>query len=474
MKKEYLEVSRSSYIGSGFSDSLKKYMRKKKIKVKYFASKSKISSELITEFRNGQKIPTYDFLIKTGEILELSDEERDDFFDSWRSTLLKKLDKVILNELTNVEIKKIKDKYIEEINQLKAENKKLIIEKKEIEKNGSDLKQSLRKLDNIEFLVSKISNTENIRKEISSELTVRPHNIGVIATMSSGKSTLINALLGEEVLPNENQACTAKIFKIIDNDTLDYLRIKAVDKNGENNIVTKEELKSLNSSKEITEILIEGNFKGIKNRIVDKNLHQLCLIDTPGPNNSLDINHKEIAFKLIENSNLDKFLYVLNATQLGVNDDKKLLLDLFELKKSSNKDFEIIFILNKMDEIDFERENPDSIIDNVKKYLNSLGIKDPKVIPVSAYAAKIFKLALNNQLFTRREKNDFNRFYDLISRIDISKRPMEDKIDGATINVNGSKYSRNNLLKKIYSTGIIDVEIELERSLKSIENLKKQ
>ena len=34
--------------------------------------------------------------------------------------------------------------------------------------------------------------------------------------MSSGKSTLINALLGEELLPNENQACTSKIFKIID------------------------------------------------------------------------------------------------------------------------------------------------------------------------------------------------------------------------------------------------------------------
>lgn len=32
----------------------------------------------------------------------------------------------------------------------------------------------------------------------------------VVATMSSGKSTLINALLGQQILPSKNAACTAK------------------------------------------------------------------------------------------------------------------------------------------------------------------------------------------------------------------------------------------------------------------------
>ena len=43
--------------------------------------------------------------------------------------------------------------------------------------------------------------------------------VSVIATMSSGKSTLINSLLHTELLPSENAACTATICRILDNDT---------------------------------------------------------------------------------------------------------------------------------------------------------------------------------------------------------------------------------------------------------------
>lgn len=42
--------------------------------------------------------------------------------------------------------------------------------------------------------------------------------INVIATMSSGKSTLINALLGKKLMPSKNEACTATITEILDND----------------------------------------------------------------------------------------------------------------------------------------------------------------------------------------------------------------------------------------------------------------
>lgn len=45
--------------------------------------------------------------------------------------------------------------------------------------------------------------------------------VSVIATMSSGKSTLINSLLHTELLPSENKACTATICRILDNDDMD-------------------------------------------------------------------------------------------------------------------------------------------------------------------------------------------------------------------------------------------------------------
>lgn len=41
-----------------------------------------------------------------------------------------------------------------------------------------------------------------------------PNHIFVAATMSAGKSSLINALIGKELLNSANEATTAKIMRI--------------------------------------------------------------------------------------------------------------------------------------------------------------------------------------------------------------------------------------------------------------------
>ena len=80
-----------------------------------------------------------------------------------------------------------------------------------MKKNRKNLKKkkSIKKMPKIEY--------EKILNEVI-----------VLATMSSGKSTIINTLLGEDILPNENQACTAKIFKVLDNDKIDSSIISAI------------------------------------------------------------------------------------------------------------------------------------------------------------------------------------------------------------------------------------------------------
>ena len=49
--------------------------------------------------------------------------------------------------------------------------------------------------------------------------------VNVIATMSSGKSTLINALLQTKLMPSKNEACTATITEILDTDGVSYTAI---------------------------------------------------------------------------------------------------------------------------------------------------------------------------------------------------------------------------------------------------------
>ena len=61
-------------------------------------------------------------------------------------------------------------------------------------------------------------------KQDESYSKLKPFNIAVCAPMSAGKSTLVNALLGSDVLPSMNEATTAKITSVYDKDGLTKIR----------------------------------------------------------------------------------------------------------------------------------------------------------------------------------------------------------------------------------------------------------
>ena len=112
----------------------------------------------------------------------------------------------------------------------------------------------------------------------------------VVATMSSGKSTLINALLGKELLPSKNEACTASITRIFDNDTCDGFVAECFDKNGatvySGQEATLEGLRKMNDDERVHTIRIDGDIPFLSSERV-----KVCINDTPGPNNSRDENH---------------------------------------------------------------------------------------------------------------------------------------------------------------------------------------
>lgn len=145
-------------------------------------------------------------------------------------------------------------------------------------------------------LISKNFFNENI---IINENEVYP--MVVMATMSSGKSTLINALLGQQILPSRNEACTAKMYSILDDDQANETKIFVTYTNGET--VVKEEdvateLEKANNDDEVTDILIRGHVKGVLN--TDK---ALLIVDTPGPNNSRDESHQQVMLDVLKKIN---------------------------------------------------------------------------------------------------------------------------------------------------------------------------
>lgn len=211
--------------------------------------------------------------------------------------------------------------------------------------------------------------------------------INVIATMSSGKSTLINALLGKKLMPSKNEACTATITEILDND-METFEAVVYDKDDvvlqEVPHLTYEVMNELNDNSEVSKIAAKGNIP-----FLDARSTALMLVDTPGPNNSQCEEHERTTYKAINNDSNNLILYVLNGTQLSTNDDKRLLEYVAEQMKKGGKQVRdrFIFVINKMDCFNPEEEDIGKAIIAAKRYLGAYGIEDPQIFPCSAYTA---------------------------------------------------------------------------------------
>lgn len=222
--------------------------------------------------------------------------------------------------------------------------------------------------------------------------------VNVVATMSSGKSTLINSFMKRKLMPAANKACTATITRINDNDRNNY-SAKAYDDNGvEMDKVTSlsyEKMEDWNKSENVSMIDIDGDIP-----FVDSDEMRLVLVDTPGTNNSNDHSHKVKTYQTLSAASMPVILYILNATQFGTNDDKTLLSDVAEEmnKKGKQSRDRFIFVMNKIDQFDDEDDSVEEILKESREYLSSFGITNPNVYPASARTALEARTVLTNYI----------------------------------------------------------------------------
>ena len=96
--------------------------------------------------------------------------------------------------------------------------------------------------------------------------------------------------------------------------------------------LTYETMEQLNSNPSVSRIQVEGNIPFVTADDVS-----LVLVDTPGPNNSRDPEHKAATYRMLSESSKPLVLYIMNATQLAVNDDYNLLSHVAESMKVGGK-----------------------------------------------------------------------------------------------------------------------------------------
>lgn len=221
--------------------------------------------------------------------------------------------------------------------------------------------------------------------------------IVVTGNMSSGKSTLLNALTGKKLTKTQNDSCTAKVH---------YLYNKA----GEDNLIYEldKELE-LNASKEI---IMEDNqendsieiYVGTKFRSITDLTTRICFVDTPGVNSSRDKEHKEITKRVIEKKGKYHLLiFLFNGENIGTEDDARYLNYIREVYTG-----DILFLVNKLDSFKKGEDSISETLQKVKDNLLEIGFNSPKVYPISAYAAYLAKMTIFGEKLNEDEMDDIN------------------------------------------------------------------
>lgn len=296
----------------------------------------------------------------------------------------------------------------------------------------------------------------------------RIYEIAIVATMSSGKSTLINALIGKTLLPSRNQACTNCITSVLDNDRAEEMTVHVLRADGSHKRLTDCDAKTiadmLHSGGDFCDMLIECDIRGIRN--IKKSV---LVVDTPGVNNASDAQHAEITYAYLRSIEGGSIVYVLNAAAIGTSDDAAFLSDVRQILRDK-PGLQIVFVLNKADLFDTEEEPLDTVMHNCVQYLKTIGFDDPTILPVSSSAALLFKKVIANDHLRRDERSRFLMYYNMFRsddrrRLSAFAQRAQDGDRSKTLEIDDRTFILRDLYSALENTGFPLLESVLETQM---------
>lgn len=218
------------------------------------------------------------------------------------------------------------------------------------------------------------------------------------ATMSAGKSTLINAIIGQKLSFAKKAACTATVMEFCNSPTY-HAKYNVSDSNGVKLNLTAKEVRKTSEKRE-SPLTITGYFNS------KLTTHKSRFIDTPGVNSFLNPIHRQITRNELLSQKQDVIVYVIPVENYGSEDDYAHLN--FILKKVNYG--KILFAVNMMDTCDFEDDSIEEILSNIESHLADIGFSDPVICPISAKAGLLFKQALSHTSLSSNELAELKAF----------------------------------------------------------------
>ena len=235
---------------------------------------------------------------------------------------------------------------------------------------------------------------------------------------SSGKSTLINAILGKELLPMSDRTCTSKVFKIFHDSTASYAKMYCLDKQGQV-VVPEAEYDAPQLAKRFSTMFPHGENSDIlpsvpetietvviKTNIASlypsdanysENNMKLVIMDTPGTSsgegNMIEdgLSHFDITRGVIESEKKEIVILVTSAIEDKDDSIQDFLKIVDDAEEQGVYDQRFLFVINKADCCNFnDDESWKTKLGSIKKYYlgkKARKIQNPRFFPTSAIGA---------------------------------------------------------------------------------------
>ena len=229
-------------------------------------------------------------------------------------------------------------------------------------------------------------------------LATKEKSVVFTATMSAGKSTLINALIGQPLAHTKKATCTAAVMEF-SSCPVYHPKYNVLVRDEEKRDLLPAEVRKV-SEGGTKPMMVTGFFNARTNH------HKLRVIDTPGVNSSRNPTHKDITREELQQRDHDLLVYVIPVENYGGEDDfnhLRFIKDHARYKK-------IVFVVNMMDTCDFEDDSVEEIMSNIGEHLENIGFPSPVICPLSAKVGLLFKKTLSMAELTPSERNELDTY----------------------------------------------------------------
>jgi len=281
-------------------------------------------------------------------------------------------------------------------------------------------------------------------------------NIAICGGVSSGKSTLLNAIMCNNVNKMGKIKSTLIPTKYINNMNKESMSVEQIKKENED---VFENIQNLQDTDKFTlgdykESSYNYNFYFLEKPLYDVINHTHSITEIPGLN---DI-YSEYHFNYLENNinNYDVIIYLIDINNISAHDsDYKNIDRIYTIVKNKNLDIKIIVLINKIESIQIENDKV-CIIDNDERQIyneiknkleiyNNIGIRS-----FNTQKYYIFIFCLKNHIYELDERliNNFikNIFgtdtaskLDYNGKIKILKGMMQEKKSHFVDEINNEK-----------------------------------